>query len=62
MAQKLSYLKAVLWWLGIIRDCPKCRSKLIRINERGWDAYKCSSPNCDFGKKRIHYPIEIWKR
>jgi len=62
MAKKISYLKRFLWWIGIIKDCPKCRGKLIKVDEAGWESYKCSNPDCDFGKKRTHYPFEIWRR
>lgn len=62
MPKKPSYLKYFLWWLGIIRKCPKCNNELIRIDKGGWVLYKCSNPDCDFGKKRLHYKFEVWKR
>lgn len=62
MAQRLSYLKYLFWWLGIIKNCPQCDAKLILVDKGGWNLYKCSNPQCDFGKKHIRYRFEIWKR
>lgn len=62
MGQKLFYFKYFLWWLGIIKNCPKCYSELCRVDKSGWVLYKCSNPNCNFGKTRTRYKLEIWKR
>lgn len=62
MLKKLPYLKYFFWWVGVIRSCPECNSKLIRIDKGGWDLYKCSNSDCDFGKRRLHYKFEVWKR
>lgn len=62
MARKLSYLKYFIWWIGIIKNCPKCGSKLNKIGKDGWNLYKCSNSECDFGKKRARRSWEIWSR
>lgn len=59
---KFFYLKYFLWWIGIIKNCPKCRSKLIAVDKTGWILYKCSNPECDFGKQRQRFPWEVWSR
>lgn len=60
--QKLSYIKYFFWWLGIIKKCPKCNARLLLVDKGGWRLYKCSNPDCDFGKMRRNYPFEIWSR
>ncbi len=62
MKKKLFYLNYFLWWIGIIKNCPKCGSKLINVDKGGWNLSKCSNTECDFGRKHIRYPFEIWKR
>lgn len=58
----MNYLKYFLWWLGIWKDCPQCHSRLLEVDTHGWRLYKCSNSECDFGKRRLHYSVEIWKR
>ena len=55
MEKELSYIKYLAWWLGLIKNCPKCKGKLIIAGNKGWKVYKCSNPECDFGKG--HYTI-----
>jgi len=61
MGKELSYIKYLAWWLGLIKNCPKCKGKLIIAGNKGWKHYKCSSPECDFGKRPLYYPWEVWK-
>lgn len=62
MKHKLNFLKYFLWWIGIIKACPKCGSGLVKVDKTGWVLYKCSNSECDFGKKRHRFPFEIWSR
>jgi len=47
--------------VGHNQELPKCKDKLIIAGNRGWKLYKCTNPECDFGKKPLRYPWEIWK-
>lgn len=59
---RLSYGRYLLWWLGLIRRCPRCGSELLGYGDQRWPMYKCVSSECDFGKRRIRYPWEFWKK
>ncbi len=48
MGKELSYIKYLAWWLGLIKNCPKCKGKLIITGNKGWKLYKCSNPECVF--------------
>ncbi|MFQ5861523.1 MAG: hypothetical protein ACE5IC_00195 [Candidatus Brocadiales bacterium] len=61
MKESLPYVKKLAWWLGLIKRCPKCGSKLIISSASGWEMYKCSNSDCDFGKKKERYVWEFWK-
>ncbi len=50
MGKKLPYIKYLAWWLGLIKNCPKCKGKLIIAGNRGWKLYKCTILNVILGK------------
>jgi len=39
MGKELSYIKYLAWWLGLIKNCPKCKGKLIIAGNKGWKLY-----------------------
>jgi hypothetical protein len=46
-------LRKILWKIRIIKDCPLCGKGLQKIGHEeveGWQYYKCSNQECNFGK------------
>jgi len=47
--------KEFLWQIGLWKKCPRCGSELWKVGypNDGFQNYKCSNDECDFGKENI---------
>lgn len=46
-------IRKILWQIGIVKNCPLCCNTLDEIGhtrDEGWQYYRCSNPECNFGK------------
>lgn len=46
----MTTVRELLWYLNLYKKCPKCQGTVVEV---GFEChYKCSNPDCDFGKRR----------